>query len=454
MKNRIAASFRDPSGFVFIENGEFFRQINKSCFVDFNLLHSTGLYEKLSHNSLLISYEIVSENDEFKVIKPFRIPYISYPYEWSFNQYTDAAILTLDLTLIALEYGMILKDASAYNIQFDGTRPVFIDTLSFTKYKENTPWVAYGQFCRHFLAPLALMAYRDLRLNQLMRVHIDGIPLDIVSALLPYKTKFNLALSLHIHAHAKQQSVHATDMDGKAKNIFIPKRSLIAILNNLRTTIERLNKRKTDTEWVRYYENMLNYSDEAIEIKNTILRDMLRKINPRVVCDIGANTGRFSAVSAEIADLTIAYDKDMEVVDQHYCSLKAADKKGILPLVTDILNPSPAIGWELSERMSIFERGRFDCVMALAVIHHICISGNLPLEMVARFFTRLGEHLIIEFVPKSDSQVKKLLSTREDIFPYYTKEGFEQAFLRYYDIVEISHITGSERTMYLMQYRP
>jgi hypothetical protein len=453
MKNRLPSSFRDPSGFIFTDNNQLYRQINKSYFDDFNLLHSSGLYDILVDKGYLVSHEIIDENDDYIIIKPSEIPYISYPYEWCFTQYLDAALLTLDITLIALEYGMILKDASAYNIQFINFKPILIDTLSFTKYKNNSPWIAYGQFCRHFLAPLALMSHLDMRLNQLMKVFIDGIPLDIASNLLPFNTRFNIGLHLHIHAHAKQQRLYAASSNIKHKEIVLPKSSLMAIVNNLRSTAKKLQKDYKDTEWAKYYENMLNYSEQAFKTKGSILRAMLQKVKPASVCDLGANTGLFSAIASETADLVVAYDIDIEAVDKHYCSLNTIGKQGILPLVCDLANPSPSLGWNLSERMSLFERKYFDCVLALAIVHHICISGNVPLQMAAEFFSNLGKYLIIEFVPKSDSQVQILLATREDIFPSYSKIGFEEAFKEYYDIMEVQEITDSERIIYLMQRR-
>lgn len=450
MKNRLTSSFRDPSGFMFIENEELFRHINKNCFDDFKLLHSSGLYQKLINENSLVSHAIINENENYIIIKPNIIPYISYPYEWCFSQYIDAALLTLNINITALEYGMILKDASAYNIQFLDGKPIFIDTLSFTKYKENTPWIAYGQFCRHFLSPLTLMSYFNMSLNQLMQIYIDGIPLDIASNLLPFSTKFNLGLHLHIHAHAKQQRTHASDANPKVKEVTLPKSSLIAILNNLRSITSKLRRKYKGTEWAQYYENMLNYSDHAFKTKGAILKEMLQKVNPKSVCDMGANTGLFSAIASESAELVVAYDIDNEAVDKHYSALKGAGKSNILPLVCDLANPSPSIGWNLAERMSIFERKNFDCVLALALIHHICITGNVPLKMAAEFFTRLGKYLIIEFVPKSDSQVQKLLATREDIFDSYTQSEFEKAFKEYYDIIEIKNIVDSKRTMYLL----
>ena len=209
---KVKSSFRDPSGFVFWSKENIFRQVNQPYRQDYDFLMSSGLYDTLVEKELLISHQEVDQfpRDQlsfYKIIKPERIAFISYPYEWCFSQLKDASLLTLHIQKTALEFGMSLKDCSAYNVQFRYGKPVFIDTLSFERYKEGDPWKAYRQFCQHFLAPLALMSHIDLRLNQLSRVFVDGIPLDLTSNLLPFKTRFSLALFVHIHLHAKSHDV-------------------------------------------------------------------------------------------------------------------------------------------------------------------------------------------------------------------------------------------------------
>ena len=207
---QLSASFRDPSGFLFTRNGILYRQINRAYAEDYARLMDSGLYEKLVKANLLIPHVEVDQapaekEAAFKVVQPERAPFISYPYEWSFSQLKDAALATLSIHKRALKLGMSLKDASAYNIQFVRGKAMLIDTLSFEIYKEGEPWIAYKQFCQHFLAPLALMSYRDIRLNQLLRIYIDGVPLDLASALLPFRTKLNFGLLTHIHVHADSQ---------------------------------------------------------------------------------------------------------------------------------------------------------------------------------------------------------------------------------------------------------
>ena len=210
MTEVLRSSFRDPGGFLFRREGSLYRQVNRACAEDFQLLESSGLAASLREAGLLIPHveadvEPPRPDIAFRVIRPEPVPFISYPYEWSFSQLKDAALTTLRIQKIALRHGMILKDASAYNIQFHRGRPVLIDTLSFTRYEEGQPWVAYRQFCQHFLAPLALMAYRDVRLSALLRTEIDGVPLDLAAGLLPWRTRLKPGLLMHLHVHAASQ---------------------------------------------------------------------------------------------------------------------------------------------------------------------------------------------------------------------------------------------------------
>ena len=453
-KKGVAGSFRDPQGFLFYHENLLYRQINKSYQENYDLLMNSGLYEKLTKKKLLIPHEEVSiqtiqDPKAYKIIKPELIPFISYPYEWSFSQLKDAALLTMKIQNIALEYKMSLKDASAYNIQFLNGKPVFIDTLSFEKSNMQKPWVAYRQFCQHFLAPLALMSYTDIRLNQLLKVYIDGIPLDLASSLLPFKTKFNFSLLSNIHFHAKsQQSYAGKPIQGKERKI--SKLGFIGLMNNLTSVIKKLKWQPEGTEWAQYYDNT-NYSDDAFKIKEKIVSDFIDETKPKTLWDLGANIGVFSRIASNKGILTISYDIDYSAVEKNYLQMKKTDEKNLLPLLFDATNPSPGIGWENSERMSFINRGPADTVMALALIHHFAISNNLPFVKISEFFASICQFLIIEFVPKNDSQVQKLLSSREDIFPFYDSQHFENDFKSNFNILDQKNIPSSERILYLMK---
>jgi hypothetical protein len=455
---KIAGSFRDPNGFLFTRGEVLYRQVNLAYQEHYKLLMNSGLYTKLVDNGMLIKHEESTQEpadraNAYKVLKPERVGFICFPYEWCFSQYKDAAQCTLAILKSALEFNMILKDASAYNIQFQMGKPVLIDTLSFETYQDGSPWVAYRQFCQHFLAPLALMANTDIRLGQLMRIFIDGIPLDLASSLLPAKTKFNIGLQAHIHLHAAAQKRYAgSDIKQVSQERKISKMALTGLISSLESTVKSLNWKPEGTEWADYYSGT-NYTDAAFISKKKLLEELISIAKPEIVWDLGANTGIFSRVTSSQGTPTISFDIDPAAVEINYLESKKEADRFILPLILDLTNPSPAIGWANIERPSLGQRATADLVMALALVHHMAISNNVPLVALAEFFTRLAPQLIIEFVPKEDSQVQRLLVSREDIFPNYHQEGFEQAFKTCYRIVKAMPIPETKRTLYLMERR-
>ena len=449
-----AASFRDPSGFLFHHQGTLYRQVNRSYETDYDLLRNSGLYDLLTEKGLLIPHREVSldlarSDEAVRILEPELVPFISYPYEWCFSQLKDAALATLRIQRLALKKGLTLKDASAYNIQFTGGRPVLIDTLSFTAYREGEPWVAYRQFCQHFLAPLAIMASRDIRLAALLRSNIDGVPLDLAAGLLPWRSRFSPGLLMHIHAHAHSQKKHESSRSA-GKTTRVTRNALLGILDSLKGAVSRLNWRPGGTEWGEYYDDT-NYSDSSLQTKKDLVGKMLDRTDSRTVWDVGANNGYFSQVASERGLFTLAADIDPSAVEQNWRACRKGGRPHMLPLVMDLTNPSPALGWGHRERDSFLDRGPADTVIALALVHHLAISNNVPLDRLAEFFARAGRHLIIEFVPKTDSQVQRLLATREDVFPTYNQAGFEQAFSGRFEIVDQTGIQGSERTLYLMR---
>ena len=389
--------------------------------------------------------------DAYQIIQPQLVEFISYPYEWCFGQLKDAALLTLKIQKIALEYGMSLKDASAYNIQFVEGKPMLIDHLSFEKHEEK-PWVAYRQFCQHFLAPLALASYNDIRLIQLMRVYIDGIPLDLAAKLLPKKALIRPQLLAHLYLHAKSQQFFADrpQSGGMERSLRFRKGQLLGLVSGLEGAIRGLEWKPRGTEWADYYENT-NYSRVAFKNKAEIVEKFVRSARPKVVWDLGANTGEFSRVAMKSSKLIVSSDIDPAAVELNYREVKSNGESRILPLVLDLTNPSGGIGWANRERMALAERGPADMVMALALIHHLAISNNLPFAKIAEFFAQIGRSLIIEFVPKEDSQVQRLLATREDIFSNYTQADFEKEFGRMFTVTGKEPVKGSKRTVYLLK---
>ena len=447
------SSFRDPSGFLFEKNGELFRQVNHSYKNQYDQLMNSGLYEKLLEENFLLPHKEIDMDSPksdlcYKIIKPQKIPFISYPYEWSFSQLKDAALCTLEIQKIAMDFGMTLKDGTSYNIQFYNGKPILIDSLSFEIYEDGDVWRPYQQFCQHFLAPLSLMTHQDIRCNRLLSIFLNGLPLDFTSKLLPFSTKTSFGLMSHIHLHAKSQKKHESDREMKKPTM--KKLSLIGLIDNLHTTVEKFSWSPKDTEWGNYYSDT-NYSDSAFSQKREILSNFLEKYQPREIWDLGGNDGTFSRLASDKEIPTISFDIDPAAIEKSYLKLKETKEKNILPLVLDITNPSPGIGWENNERKSFISRGPTDSVFALALIHHLAISNNLPLEKISSFFSKICNNLVIEFVPKSDSQVQRLLSTRIDIYENYSQDNFEKTFSKDFELIENFSINESERTIYIMK---
>ena len=451
----VPGSFRDPSGFVFQRNGILFRQVNQSYRDKYERFMSCGLYEALTQKGLLVRHAETDEpppvtENSYKVIKPVPVHFVSYPYEWCFSQLKDAALATLQIQKLALKHKMTLKDASAFNILYRGSRPVFIDTLSFDNYDEGKPWVAYRQFCQHFFAPLVLASMKDLRLIRLLSLFPDGIPLDLASGLLPPQSSLRMSILTHIHIHSKAQHRYQDSGKKPAPKRSVSKMGLLGIIDSLESSIKRLSLKTKKTVWGDYY-GETNYSAEAFECKKRIVDDFIKSISPQSIWDLGANTGVFSRIAGQRGVQTIAFDSDPLAVERLYRECSKDGEENILPLMMDLTNASPAIGWSNQERMSLAERGPVDAAMALALIHHLAIGNNVPMAGIAGFFSRICRSLIIEFVPKHDSQVKRMLASREDIFDTYNIETFEREFSCYFIILASEEVTGSSRTLYLMQ---
>ena len=461
---RVFASFRDPSGYVFRTGGEIHRWVHTSYASQFRRARESGLFDSAVAAGLLIPFEdygsSLSPPDAdksacFTVLKPHQLASISYPYEWSFGQLQDAALATLDLHLLALKHGMVLKDANAFNIQFVDGRPHLIDHLSFESLEAHRAWPAYGQFCRHFLAPLLLMSYVDLSLGRLLQLHLDGIPLDLASSMLPAKTRLRPGVQIHMHAHARMSARHADTRAKRGREKVassgkVSSSGLAAIAGSLRSLVGKLKPKAQKTEWGTYYSDT-NYSSAAFETKKRVLRELVQRAAPSTVWDIGGNNGEFSRTIRDLAATIVCMDLDAAAVDQHYAINKREGIENILPLIVDLTNPSPGLGFANRERPALFERERPDLIVALALIHHLAISNNLPFSYIARFLAQLAPALVIEFVPKTDSQVQRLLASREDIFLDYDLASFQAAFSAFFDVLESRPIPGTERTLMLLR---
>jgi hypothetical protein len=452
----LGSSFRDPSGFVFRHDGAIYRQVNHRYRPAYDRLVASGLAAHLEAQGHLLPFEeadrsLVQSDDAYKVLRPQPLGFVSHPYEWCPAQLRDAALLTLKVQRTALDHGMTLKDASAYNIQFVGSRPVFIDHLSFDLYEAGAPWQGYRQFCQHFLAPLALACLVDVRLTQLLRVHLDGVPLDLAARLLPWRSHLRLSLLAHVHLHTRSQARHRDAGTATPRRAITPAQ-LRALVHHLGTAVQRLEWRPPETEWADYYADT-NYTADALRDKQRLVAGYLDRTAPRTVWDLGGNVGLMSRLASGRGIPTVCFDVDPVAVERNYRQGRAEGDRLLLPLWLDLTNPSPALGWANRERDSLAARGPADLVMALALVHHLAISNNLPFDRLAESLARLGRWLLVEFVPKEDSQVQRLLATRTDIFDRYAPGPFEAAFARHFEILARAPLAGALRALYLMQSR-
>lgn len=448
------ASFRDPDGYVFEENGTFYRRVMPSYADTYALLMEGGCYKECVEKGLLVPHEDVSSRyaplEGERVLLPEQIPCVTYPYEWSFSQWRAAALCTLDVLRVALDHGLTLKDASAFNVTWHEGRMIFLDTLSFTPYQEGQPWAGYRQFCSHFLAPLALMRYTDVRCNALFLRYLDGIPLDLAAKLLPWRTKLFPSLGLHIHAHAALQRGKADS--GKKLRVTVSRKTITNLTDSLRHAVAALMPPKVKTEWGDYY-NDTNYSEDQVEQKRAIIDSWLQRIAPARVLDLGSNDGSYSRLAARHARQVLSLDIDPVAVDTNARRCIEERNTSILPILADITAPSPAVGWNTKERTSIFDRMPCDCAMALALVHHLAIGNNVPFSNIFEVLQRLAPVWILEYVDKEDSQVQRLLRNRPDIFQNYTREEFERAALECFAVEEVQAIVGSQRALYLLRSR-
>jgi 2-polyprenyl-3-methyl-5-hydroxy-6-metoxy-1,4-benzoquinol methylase len=360
----------------------------------------------------------------------------------------DAAMLTLHITKIALEYGMVLKDATPFNIQFYKGKPVFIDTLSFEKYNQRKPWVAYRQFCEMFLFPLYFEHYLKTDINKVLSTYMDGIPVELTSKLLPLKSSFNMGVWLHVHLQNTVKKKSKNDL----VNTNFDKIKFQHLLNHLESSIHAFKNRKgTESSWSNYYQDTI-LSREYLDAKEKVFRGFIKGLTWKRALDLGANDGYFSNILAEITDDVVAIDFDSQCINQLYLQVKKRNITNILPLAVDLSNPSPAIGFNNSERLPFMKRAPSDMVTALALIHHLIFSKNITLSLLADFFRQLStRYLVIEFIPVEDEKVKKLMMNKSEIRKPYDKTSFEAAFNRYFEIEKMQEIPFSSRILYLMR---
>lgn len=455
---RVEGSFRDPAGQVFRSGDRIFRTVNERAVSDYEHVRDAGLLESLAKDGLLTSASEVDPGllgedglNARYVIEHQKIPFITFPYEWPFSVLKSAALLHLDLHLRLIEHDVTLVDASAYNIQFIGPKPTFIDTLSLRRYRDGEYWLGHQQFCDQFLNPLLLRAHLGLPHNAWYRGNLEGIPSTELARLLPLRSKLSWRIASQVVLPAKlQRRAIKRDEQTPAK---MPERKLAksafkAMLTQLRNWIETLKPADVDkTVWQDYTETH-SYDDPEEQAKRDMVAAFVRDGKPDLLFDFGCNTGAYSALALESgARSVIGFDMDQGALEGAFAR---AGNEGLsfLPLYLDAANPSPAQGWSEAERPGLADRAPADALLALAFIHHLAIGRNIPLDQLLAWLTALAPAGIIEFVPKSDPTVQRMLALRDDIFSDYDVSTFATLLSSRAKIVERKVVSASGRELF------
>jgi SAM-dependent methyltransferase len=444
-----AISYKDPAGFVKKTEGIFYRYINNLYAKEYQHLMNSGLYQELMKANLLIEHKEIATNEDFyKVILPKQLYFLSYPPEWTFDQWQKMLYALLTINCIALQYGMILKDASPYNFTFVEGKCLLLDTISFRFYNNGEPWFAYRQFCEEVLAPMALIYFKSAYWAKLSLTSIKGFQLSFVSKQLPFKTWFNSTCLLHIHLHSKFVSNKSSN---KAISHFNTEK-LLNLFNTINKNVAAWrNPVQEQSVWNNYYIKNIE-SQIYLQNKEDVIRKWLQLVKPSSVADLGANTGLFSTIASEYCDNVAAVESDVVCVAKIISQNKHIKKNNITTFVADITEPTPGLGWENTEKIPLLERLSCEMVLLLAVIHHLAIAKNVPLPLIASLANKLTtNYVIVEFVPKSDNKVKQLLSSKADIFFSYNENHFIDCFSEYFSLIEAHKCEDSERKLFLWQ---
>ncbi len=454
-QSRHPSSYRDPAGFVFEQGGVIYRQVNNSYRPHYEHFMTSGLYDRLQREELIVSHEEVEGLDTsnaYKIIKPQQIPFISYPYEWCHAQLHAAASLTIKILRISLEYGMILKDASPYNIQFIGSKPIFIDSLSWEIHSDQTPWIGYRQFCEFFLATLALSYYRQVPVNRTLRAWPEGLPLDIITRLLPTRTRLNIDLLLHLHLHVRITKKSSTEKDTPNKQ---RPANLRRIIDSLEKATHKLASKSRVSTWTNYYQK-LEDRGEYLSIKDRLVREWLQEMGPaKMTLDAGCNEGHFSKLLREIGHV-IAIDADAQMIDLNYqnsvSSQQHESRHEVIFLSQDICDLSENQGLGGRERIGFSKRATYEVVLCLALIHHLIIGRQVPLQSVVEIFSQLSNKwLIIEYVPEDDPWSEAIRLQKPGLTHRYDQLDFENALKPYFTVVEKSPLLPTGRWLYKLR---
>ena len=455
-----SGSFRDRDGRIYRCGERILRGISAGALEDYRKLESKKFFKRFTDAGKLVATKEVPLDevplpDEEKArwagfLEHERVPVVSYAYEWTFGMLQDAAVLTLDLLEAAIKADMTLKDATPYNVQFVGGKPVFIDIPSFETLEPGSTWSGYRQFCEMFLFPLMLQAYKGVDIQPMMRSSIDGVGIQTMARMFGFWNRFKKGVFSHVWLQAKLDSRYGStsqDVKSELKSAGFSKELILANVRKTRKLVQKLSWGGEGSEWGSY-EEFHNYSEADHSRKEAYIDDCVRESGARTVWDIGANTGQFSRIASKHAQQVLAMDIDHFAVERMYRRNGAEGVENILPLVQNVCDPSPNWGWRNCERTDLVTRAKPDLVLCLALIHHVVITANVPLDEFIAWLASLTDQLVIEYVSRSDDKVETLLRNKQDKYHDYSRENLEAALAAHFEIRSQLPLESGNRFLY------
>lgn len=454
-------SFRDPANRVLVDNDVVYRALDDRASTDLTAVRAMPFFRAAEAAGRIIESREVTEPDALElggewasVLAHPKLDIWTYPYEWTFSMLRDAAILQLELLLDALASDATCKDATSFNVQFVGHRPVFIDVGSFERLGEGDPWYGYLQFCQLFLYPLLVQAYADVDFQPLLIADIDGITPDLANKILGPTRIWRKGVPLHVAMHARAQRRFAdsdTDVKQGLKKAGFSKSMIVANVKGLLGVVSKLEWKQSESEWSSY-ENRPHYSSDDLHAKERFVLDTAAGAHRSIAWDVGCNDGRFSRLVAAHCDHVLAMDSDTLVVDLLYRSLREKGPDNIVPVVTNLAKPAPGLGWRGAERRPFLERNSPDLVLFLAVIHHVAITASVPIAEIVAFLRSLDATVVLEFPTEDDPMVRRILKNKQvGVHDDYRLARFEAAAGTAFTVARREELSGGTRVMFELE---
>ncbi len=461
-----AGSFRDRQARVFYHEGKVYRGLSATALEEWQRLSESEFFPRLMKAGKIVDSKLVPTDTAPSppdaagrtwqgLLSHVKVPFISYPYEWAFSMLRDAALLQLELLTAALGEDMILKDSSSFNVQWLGAKPTFIDVASFERLQPGAPWVGYRQFCQLFLYPLMLQAYRDISFHAWLRGSIDGIEPYECRQMLTARDLLRAGTLTHVFLQSMLQQRYGAATHSVKESVQssgFNKSMIEANVGRLAKLVAKLEWQRAHSEWSGYREKN-TYSEEDHEKKVSFVEEVCTKRSWPLVWDIGCNTGTFSRIAAQHADYVVAMDADTLAVELLYRELAEDGPHNILPLVVNLADPPPNLGWRGRERKGLEGRGTPDLTLCLALVHHLVITANIPMTELIEWIAGLDSAVVFEFVSRSDSMVETLLRNKDDDYSDYTQEHFEEIFAHHFRTVERRETHGGSRVLYYGEHK-